>query len=96
MDEPAPFDFSRRPKIATRARLRHDKASNRLLLVFPEGALELNPTAAAVLELCDGLRSVAEIAALLADRFPGTARQEIEQDVVGLVSGLVERRLLEV
>lgn len=76
--------------------MREDKGSQRVLLLFPEGGLELNATAAAVLDLCDGLRSVADIAALLADRFPDVGKREIERDVVELLAGLVERRLVEV
>lgn len=58
-----------RPRLAPRARLRPDRQTGRTLLLYPEAGLALNPTAAATLELCDGARTLAEIAALLADRF---------------------------
>ena len=43
--------------------------SNRAVLLIPEGVVNLNPTAAAVLELLDGKRSAAEISAELGRAF---------------------------
>ncbi len=39
------------------------------VLLYPEGVVKLNETAAAILELCDGSRSAAEIAAALSERY---------------------------
>ena len=50
-----------RPRLARKARLRTDPLSGDTLLLFPEHGLILNPSAAAILRLCDG-RSAAEIA----------------------------------
>ncbi len=60
-----------RPVLARGARLRWDQVRERHVLVFPEGALALNASAAAVFELCDGARSVDDIVHELARRFPG-------------------------
>jgi pyrroloquinoline quinone biosynthesis protein E len=38
------------------------------VLVYPEGVLRLSPTAASILELCDGRHSLPAIAAILAER----------------------------
>ena len=54
-----------RPQIARKARLRTDRVSGETLLLYPEHGLVLNPSAAAILRLCDG-RSVRDIAAELA------------------------------
>ena len=54
-----------RPQLARKARLRTDRISGETLLLFPEHGLVLNPSAAAILRLCDG-RSVSDIAAELA------------------------------
>ena len=43
-----------RPRLVTGARLRYDEVREEHLLLIPEGAVRLNPTAAQVLELCDG------------------------------------------
>ena len=53
-----------RPQLARKARLRADRVSGETLLLYPEHGLVLNPSAAAILRLCDG-RSVRDIAAEL-------------------------------
>ena len=50
-----------RPRLARKARLRTDRLSGDTLLLYPEHGLVLNPSAAAILRLCDG-RSASEIA----------------------------------
>jgi coenzyme PQQ biosynthesis protein PqqD len=54
-----------RPQLARKARLRTDRITGETLLLYPEHGLVLNPSAAAILRLCDG-RSAADIAAELA------------------------------
>jgi len=53
-----------RPQLTRKARLRTDRLTGDTLLLYPEHGLVLNPSAAAILRLCDG-RSVADIAAEL-------------------------------
>jgi len=53
-----------------------------------------SPSAALIWELCDGVRSVAEIIGLIAGRFP-EAREEIEQDVPESLQIFVENGLVE-
>lgn len=53
-----------RPQLARKARLRTDRITGETLLLYPEHGLVLNPSAAAILRLCDG-RSAADIAAAL-------------------------------
>ena len=53
--------------------------------------MRLNPTAAAVLELCDGERSVDEIVGTLSARYEGA---DLRDDVQGLVDGLTQRGLV--
>jgi coenzyme PQQ biosynthesis protein PqqD len=61
------------------------------MLLFPEGALVLNPTAAAVLELCDGNRTVSAIVTQLEERYQGAS---VGNDVRNLLSRIAERGLL--
>lgn len=63
------------------------------MLLVPEGALELNASAAATLELLDGTLSVSEIAARLVEFFDVDERQARE-DVCGLLERLAERRFV--
>ena len=60
-----------RPKLATGVRLHRDKVREQDVLLFPEGALVLNDTALEVLELCDGERTLDDIAAVLASATRG-------------------------
>jgi pyrroloquinoline quinone biosynthesis protein D len=80
-----------RPRLATGARLRYDEVREEHLLLVPEGAVRLNPTAAAVLELCDGERSLDDIVGLLSARYDGA---DVGDDVRELVEGMAERGLV--
>ena len=79
------------PRLVTGARLRYDEVREEHLLLVPEGAVRLNPTAAQVLELCDGQRSVDDIVGVLAARHEGA---DLDADVRELVDGMAERGLL--
>ena len=59
------------PRLVTGARLQYDEVREEHLLLVPEGAVRLNPTAVAVLELCDGERSVDEIVSTLSAQYDG-------------------------
>lgn len=74
------------------ARMDFDTVRQRHVLLYPEGTVLLNDTGAAILELCDGRRSVAEIARLLQERY-GT-QEDVIADVVEYLSGLAERELI--
>ncbi len=80
-----------RPRLVTGARLQYDDVREEHLLLVPEGAVRLNPTAAAVLELCDGERSLDEIVGTLSERYEGA---DLRDDVQGLVNGLTQKGLV--
>ena len=80
-----------RPHLRRGVRLQWDELRQKYLLLMPEGALMLNSTAAAVLELCDGKRSIKAIAAQLATCYRGEA---VKNDVRNLLLRLKERGVL--
>ena len=80
-----------RPRLADGARLQYDDVREEHLLLVPEGAVRLNATAAAVLELCDGARSVEDIAVLLGGRYAGA---DVTDDVRELLGGMRDRGLV--
>jgi pyrroloquinoline quinone biosynthesis protein D len=80
-----------RPRLVTGARLRYDDVREEHQLLIPEGVVRLNPTAAQVLELCDGERSLDDIVGALSARYDGA---EVRDDVVELVGALAERGLV--
>ena len=87
--EPAPAGMTR-PRLVTGARLRYDEVREEHLLLVPEGAVRLNPTAAEVLELCDGERSLDDIVGVLTERYDGS---DLGDDVRGLVDAMAQKGL---
>ena len=84
-----------RPQLARKARVRIDPVRRETLLLSPEHGLVLSTSAAAILGLCDGERTLDDIVNVLASRHPETARAEIERDVHELIGALSARGLLE-
>jgi pyrroloquinoline quinone biosynthesis protein D len=80
-----------RPRLVDGARLQYDDVREEHLLLVPEGAVRLNETAAHVLELCDGERSLDEISAAIAERYAGA---DVSDDVRELIGGMGERGLV--
>jgi pyrroloquinoline quinone biosynthesis protein D len=80
-----------RPRLVDGARLQYDDVRAEHVLLVPEGAVRLNESAAQVLELCDGRRSVEEIAATLSHRYAGA---DVADDVRELLGGMGERGLV--
>ena len=80
-----------RPRLATGARLRYDEVREEHQLLVPEGVVRLNPTAAAVLELCDGKRLLDDIVRTLSTRYEGA---DLGDDVRGLLEAMTEKGLV--
>lgn len=80
-----------RPRLASGVRLRRDEVRGRTVLLFPEGMLALNETAVAVLELCDGERSLSDIVRELGSRYSGA---DVRDDVEQLVSRIAKLGLV--
>lgn len=79
------------PKLPEGVRLRFDKVRDRHVLLYPEGAIALNPTAVSVLELCDGKRTIDDIAAELSAKYNGA---DVRNDVENLVEAIAARGLI--
>jgi pyrroloquinoline quinone biosynthesis protein D len=80
-----------RPRLVTGARLRYDEVREEHLLLIPEGVVRLNPTAAEVLGLCDGERSLDDIVEALSARYDGA---DLRDDVRELVDAMAQRGLV--
>ncbi|MEU4444635.1 pyrroloquinoline quinone biosynthesis peptide chaperone PqqD [Actinosynnema sp. NPDC050801] len=80
------------PRLRRGVKTTYDETRASHVVLFPEGVLVLNETAAAVVGLCDGLRSVEGIALRLAEQFEGVE----PDDVAELVERLVARRVVDV
>jgi len=80
-----------RPRLVTGARLRYDDVREEHILLIPEGVVRLNPTAAEVLELCDGERSPDDIAGALSERYAGA---DVRADVHELLETMAQKGLV--
>jgi coenzyme PQQ biosynthesis protein PqqD len=68
----------------------YDPVRQRPVLLYPEGAMLLNDTGAEILALCDGQRTIADIAAVLGEKYGA----DVTADVTQYISALVERELV--
>ena len=81
------------PLLPAQARRKQDPLTGHSILLYPEGILELEETAAAFLDLCDGARSLREIARILADRYAAPPA-EICRDIMEYAAELGKKGLL--
>lgn len=79
-----------RPKLWRLARLEFDSVRQRPVLLYPEGAVLLNDTGAAILELCNGAHSVGDIVAILNERY----QADVEADVTEYLDIMAQRELI--
>jgi coenzyme PQQ biosynthesis protein PqqD len=79
-----------RPRLRRGVRTGTDPLSGEPVLLFPEGVLFMNETAAGVVRQCDGNHSVAEVVQLIAEVYDDI---DIE-DITSLLQDLIAQRLL--
>lgn len=79
-----------RPALWRLARISFDDVRQRKVLLYPEGAMLLNDTGAEILSLCDGARTVADIAQTLGTKYGA----DVTADVTAYLSQLAERELI--
>jgi pyrroloquinoline quinone biosynthesis protein D len=90
-------DGTDRPRLAPHVRLAYDQARQRHVLLTPETVTVLNGTGAAVLELCDGMRTVAEILIKLRGRYDRVPDAEVQAaEVRAFLTELRAKRCVEV
>ena len=80
------------PRLARGVRMRYDRSRDRHVLLLPETVVVLNATGAAILELCDGSRTVAAIVAALRERYGDVP----EEQVHAYLTRLAQRRHVEI
>lgn len=85
-------DEAARPRLAPHVRMVFNAAREEYALLSPETVLVINATGAAIVQLCDAQRTVAEIQAELCSRY----EQVADGDVQRFVADLVSKRGMEV
>ena len=66
------------PKLSRLFRLQWEEAQQAYVLLYPEGLVRLNPSAAEILKRCDGKREVADIVSDLETAFQAS---DLDADV---------------
>ena len=78
------------PRLWRLARLDFDTVRQRHVLLYPEGAVLLNETGAAILELCNGNRTLSEIVTILSERY----QTDVAADVTEYINSMESRELV--
>jgi pyrroloquinoline quinone biosynthesis protein D len=82
----ASMDDSARPRLAPHVRMRFDAVRGQHALLSPETVWAINDTGAAIVELCDGRRTVADIESELLSRYEQVAGGEVRRFLADLVA----------
>ena len=75
-----------RPRLAPHVRMRFDAARGQHALLSPETVWVINDTGAAIVELCDGRRTVAEIQSELRSRYDRVTDADVRRFLADLVA----------
>ncbi len=78
-----------RPTLRPHVKFQHDVVRDRWVILAPERILTPNAEAVEVLRLCDGTRTVAEIAAELSETHDAEA-DTIAADIIPVLQGLAD------
>jgi pyrroloquinoline quinone biosynthesis protein D len=85
-----PLALDATPRLWKLARLDYDQVRQRHILLYPEGAVLLNDSGYAILELCNGNRTVEQIVIILSERY----KVDVSADVTEYLSDMAERELV--
>jgi pyrroloquinoline quinone biosynthesis protein D len=75
-------------------KLRHDVGRGRWLILAPERVFDPDEIAVEVLKLCDGKRTVADIASTLAKEY-NAPLEEISADIVAMLQDLADKGVVK-
>jgi len=84
-----------KPKLPRGVRLTHNEAQGGWVLLAPERVFKADAIAAEIVKRCTGEATVDDIVDDLAKTF-NAPRKRIATDVSAMLSGLVDKRLIEV
>jgi pyrroloquinoline quinone biosynthesis protein D len=82
-----------RPVMPRHAKLKFDEVRQRWVILAPERVLAPDDTAVEILQLCDGVRSVAQMIDQLAAKYTAD-REAIGTDVIAMLQDLADKGFL--
>jgi len=77
------------PAITSGYRLQYEEAQESWVLLYPEGMVKLNPSAAEILKRCDGKRNLSQVTEQLEKDFN---ESDLEDDVLGFLTTAREQK----
>jgi pyrroloquinoline quinone biosynthesis protein D len=83
-----------RPTMPPHIKLRHDAGRGRWLVLAPERVFEPDDIAVEVLKLCDGQRTVGDIAGVLGKEY-NAPKDEISADVITMLQDLADKGVVK-
>ncbi|HRJ52688.1 MAG TPA: pyrroloquinoline quinone biosynthesis peptide chaperone PqqD [Candidatus Thiothrix moscowensis] len=81
-------DLDAKPALAPGYRFQWEPVQGCHVLLYPEGMVQLNETAAAILSFCDGQRNILRVIADLENEY---AAEGLREDVLSFLAEAVER-----
>ncbi|MFK8079573.1 MAG: pyrroloquinoline quinone biosynthesis peptide chaperone PqqD [Granulosicoccus sp.] len=81
------------PAVNPLFRLQFEKAQDSWVLLYPEGMVKLNQSAAEIMQRCDGQKSIAEIVDELEKAFES---EVLISDVTGFVDVAIQQNWLKI
>jgi pyrroloquinoline quinone biosynthesis protein D len=94
-DTPQSISDDARPRLPRGVRLTHNEAQGGWVLLAPERVFKADQVTAEILKRCTGEATVFDIVDDLSKAFADAPRERIHADVVKLLGGLAEKRLLD-
>jgi pyrroloquinoline quinone biosynthesis protein D len=79
-----------KPRLPRHIKLRHDEARDRWTILAPERVFSPDPIAVEILKLCDGNRTVENLADVLALRYDAP-KERILADIVSMLQELADK-----
>jgi pyrroloquinoline quinone biosynthesis protein D len=87
-------DGGSRPSMPVYIKLRHDAGRGKWLILAPERIFEPDDIAVEVLKLCDGEKSVADIAETLAKEY-NAPTEEVLNDIIAMLQDLTDKGVVK-
>jgi len=88
------IDAATQPVVPPHIKLRHDAGRGRWIILAPERLFDPDEVAVEVLKLCDGQRTVADIAEHLSKEYNAPSA-EIQADVIEMLQDLADKGVVK-
>ena len=88
-DTRTPIDTSLIPAISQGFRLQFEESQDTWVLLYPEGMVKLNQSAAEIMKRCDGKRNILQVVAQLESDFK---ESNLQNDVIGFLEVATEQK----